>query len=103
MDGMGEMEKMRIMKSPQIRFDDVRFSFLFGAESITAMIAGQADTFDFYELPDGEIEASMVETDLPYNPIIRAKKAGGVLSVELMNFIGEDASEEEKFPEWEEH
>ena len=103
MDGRGEMESMRIMKSPQIRFDDIRFAFLFGTESVTATIAGQTDTFDFYGFPDGEIESFMVETDLPYNPIIRAKKTNGVLSVELMNFIGEHASEEEKFPEWEEH
>lgn len=91
---------MRVMKSPQVRFDDVRFTFVFEGETVSATLNGVTDTFDFTGLPDGEIDSSMVETILEYNPIIRAKREAGVLSVEIMNFIPEDATEEEKFPEW---
>ena len=103
MDSMGKVEKMRILKSPQLRFDEQRFLFEFDGELITVSFDGVTDTFDFTGLPDGEIDSSMVETVLEHNPIIRAKREAGVLSVEIMNFISEDATEEEKFPEWEEY
>ena len=67
---------------------------------ITVSFDGVTDTFDFTGLPDGEIDSSMVETVLEHNPIIRAKREAGVLSVEIMNFIPEDAQEADKFPEW---
>ena len=94
---------MRILKSPQLRFDEQRFLFEFDGELITVSFDGVTDTFDFTGLPDGEIDSSMVETVLEHNPIIRAKREAGVLSVEIMNFIPEDAPETEKFPEWEEY
>lgn len=56
------------------------------------------DFFDFSTLPDGEL--SDVETILPVNPIISAKREDGVLWVELLNFIDLEATEEEKFPQW---
>ena len=46
------------------------------------------------------VDYSMIETVLEYNPILKATKVDGILSVELLNFISEDATEEEKFPEW---
>ena len=91
---------MRIMKSPQIRLDEKRFDFSFWVDSITATFDGVSDTFDFSGLPDGGIDSSMIDTILSINPVISAEKFGGVLSVELVNFISEDASEQEKFPEW---
>ena len=93
---------MRILKSPQIRFDEERFEFSFGLDSITATFDGASDTFDFSGLPDGGVDSSMIDTILAVNPVISAEKFGGVLSVELLNFISEDATEEEKFPEWKE-
>ena len=93
---------MRIMKSPQIRFDDKRFLFEFDGELITVSFDGVTDTFDFSGLPDGEIDSSMIETTLALNPIIGAQREAGVLSVELVNFISEGATKAEKFPEWEE-
>ena len=91
---------MRIMKSPQLRFDDKRFLFEFDDERIIVYFDGSTDIFDFSGVPDGEIDSSMIETILALNPIISAKKESGVLSVELVNFISEDATEAEKFPEW---
>lgn len=91
---------MRILMSPQVMLEDQRFDFVFSGESITATFDGETDTFDFSGLPDGEVDFSKIETTLPYNPILIARRVDGVLSVELLNFISEDASEFERFPEW---
>ena len=91
---------MRIYKSPQIRADEKRFEFEFSGEMIVATFDGVSDTFDFTGLPDGEVNYSMIETILAYSPIVSAKKVDGILSVVLFIFISEDATEEEKFPEW---
>ena len=80
--------------------DEKRFEFEFSVEVIVATFDGVTDTFDFTGLPDGEVDYSMIETILEYNPILKATKVDGILSVELLNFISEDATEEEKFPEW---
>lgn len=91
---------MRILMSPQVMLEDQRFDFDFSGESISATFDGETDTFDFSGLPDGEVDFSMIETVLEYNPILKAQRVDGTLSVELLNFISEDASEAEKFPEW---
>ena len=91
---------MRIYKSPQVGADEKRFEFEFSGETITVIFDSVSDTFDFTGFPDGEVDYSMIETVLEYNPILKATKVDGVLSVELLNFISEDATEEEKFPEW---
>ena len=91
---------MRIYKSPQVGTDEKRFEFEFSGETITVIFDGVSDTFDFTGLPDGKADYSMIETVLEYNPILKATKVDGILSVELLNFISEDATEEEKFPEW---
>ena len=91
---------MRIYKSPQVGANEKRFEFEFSGEVIVATFDGIEDTFDFTGFPDGEVEYSMIETVLEYNPILKATKVDGILSVELLNFISEDATEEEKFPEW---
>lgn len=91
---------MRILMSPQVMFEDKRFDFTFLGDTITATFDGETDTYDFSGLPDGEVDFSMIETTLSYNPIIIARRVDGVLSVELLNFISEDASEFDKFPEW---
>jgi len=64
------------------------------------------DSFDFTDLPNGQLELEddkgndLIETALPINPLLSAKKEEGVLSVELLNWIGSNATEEERFPEW---
>ena len=91
---------MKILKTPQVSFDDRRFDFEFSGEIITVSFDGIEDTFDFTGVPDGDVDFSMIETTLAYNPILKAQRVDGTLSVELLNFISEDASEAEKFPEW---
>ena len=91
---------MRILMSPQVMLEDKKFDFTFSGDTITATFDGETDTYDFSGLPDGEVDFSMIETTLAYNPIIMARRVDGVLSVELLNFISEDASELKRFPEW---
>lgn len=74
--------------------------YTFDNEVITAKIDGQSDTFDFSNVPEGILEK--VETTLTINPIVSARRKDGTLYVELINFISADASEEERFPQWQE-
>lgn len=89
---------MRILYSPQ-RHDDV-IEYVFENDIIHATHNGQTDTFDFSQMPDGE--ATSIETTLPVNPILSARRVDGVLEVVLLKWIGPDASEEERFPKWQE-
>jgi len=91
---------MRIYKSPQVGADEKRFVFEFSGEMIVVTFDGVSDIFDFSGFPDGRMDSSMIETALEYNPILKATKVDNILSVELLNFISEDATEAEKFPEW---
>ena len=59
------------------------------------------DTFDFTGLPDGEADVSLIDTSLPVNPFISAKRVNGVLEIEVINYHGANASEAERFPQWE--
>lgn len=48
-------------------------------------------------------DLSNVEQDklyIPQHPIGSVSKGGDILRVELLNYIGSDATEEERFPEW---
>lgn len=91
---------MFIKYSPCVSFDGKCFTYVFDGEKIEVEFDGVSEIFDFEGFPDGEMDSFLVETALKYNPIISAKKVDGILSVELLNFISEDATEEEKFPEW---
>jgi hypothetical protein len=89
---------MKIFLSPQR--SDRKIEYKFEKEKITVTTDDMSDTFDFSSMPDGIMYE--VETTLDINPIISAKRLEGVLYVELLNFIDENATEEEKFPEWQE-
>lgn len=87
---------MRVFLSPQV--SDMKIEYTFENEVITANYNGEVDEFDFSGMPDGEM--GEIETTLPVNPILSASKINGILSVELLNYIGEDATYEDRFPQW---
>jgi hypothetical protein len=89
---------MQIYLSPQV--SEERIEYEFAGEVITATLNGVTDTFDFTGLTDGFVERADVETDLGVNPIIEAHRENGVLYITLLNYIGFDASEDERFPQW---
>lgn len=88
---------IKVFYSPQTNEVDI-LTYEIQGEVITATLNGVSDVFDFTDLPDGI--ASELESSLPINPIVNAEQEEGVLYVELLNFIKEDASEFEKFPVW---
>jgi len=100
---------MKIFLSPQVRDTD-RITYRFEEGLVTATYRSVTDTFDFREFGDGILEVvdpqtdeDLIQTILDYQPIISAKRENGILYVEVINFIGFDASQEECFPEWIDH
>lgn len=90
---------MRILKSPQRADEKINYSI--ENEVITVEFREQTEVYDFSTLPNGIAEEIKSEV-FSFNPVLSAKREDGVLSVELLNFIGADATEAERFPEWEE-
>lgn len=91
---------MRVLYTPQVGLSGNNFVYVFNGDSITVTFDGVTDTFDFSGFPDGEVDLESIETILPIQPISYASREGGVLSVKLLNFISDDATGNEKFPEW---
>ena len=61
-----------------------------------------SQTFDFTSIPnDGTEKVSTIQSTLPVNPFISLKRVSGVLEMVVINFIGADATDEERFPVWE--
>ena len=98
MDSDRKMEglQLKIFFTPIV--GDIKVDYKFNRQTITVTIDGGMDVFDFSSLPDGEMDS--IETSLPYKVIVRAEKVEGVLYVEILNFISEDATEFERFPNW---
>lgn len=88
---------MQIYLSP-VENDKEKIDYQFFGEKIRATIGNQFDIFDFSKFKDGH--ASNIETILPYNVIHRAERINGELFVTLLNFIKENATNDEKFPSW---
>lgn len=86
---------MKVRYSPQ--FSTRRITYSFDGEIITATLdSGESDSFDFSTLPDGRADG--IESTLPVQPIISAERIAGVLQLELLKYIGLDATEAERFP-----
>jgi hypothetical protein len=94
---------MQVFYSPQLNLTDT-LTYEFIGEKVIANLNGETDEFDFTDFPDGEVSVGgredNITTTLPICPLIRAKKENGVLYVTLLNYIGKDASYEERFPDW---
>jgi hypothetical protein len=100
---------MQIYLSP-IRSDHA-ITYQFSGETITATLDNQTETYDLSFIEEGQKirpidyndegnEIINIPTTLPIHPIISAKREGEVLHVELINFIGANATYEKRFPEW---
>lgn len=92
---------MKVLLSPQRKDDKIIYSF--DNEIITATYKGITDTFNLSILQEGQqLDTSTIQTKLEVNPIVSAERSNGVISVRLLNFIGENATNQEKFPVWQE-
>lgn len=89
---------MKYILTPQIREGTIEYKI--EKDIIKAIYEDEEDTFDFTDLPDGDLLS--IETNLKINPIQEASKREGVLSVKLLNLVSEEATEDELYPEWNE-
>ena len=96
---------MIIKMSPQVR-DENTIWYEIENQKITATINDVSDTFDFTDMPNGELQLEdeegnrLIETTLDEVPILSAEKIDGVLTVEILFSI--DSSEQDErllFPE----
>lgn len=91
---------MRVLYSPQFN-DGEKINYEIKKDIVIVEIDGETEEFDFTGMPDGM--ASVLESDIfEFCPVVSAERKDGVLHLILLNFIDFDASEEEKYPEWQE-
>lgn len=82
---------MQVKYSP-IRSDDL-VNHRFNNEIVQITVDDISYMYDFSNLTDGQMI-------VPTKHIINAKRVDGELSIEIVNYIGADATEEERFPGW---
>lgn len=88
---------MRVLFSPQVRENKIEYKFT--ENMVIVMYNDMSEKYDFSGMPDGV--ADSIESEVfDFNPVLSARKENDILYLELINFIGADATEEEKFPEW---
>ena len=97
------LNKMLVNFSPQRA--DKTIEYIFKGETITAILNGITDTFDFSSLQEGDEVARNeetgkleIETILPLLPILDAKRENGQVIVTVIKYHGKDAPKEERFP-----
>lgn len=83
---------MKLIMTPQRSDIDCVYSVT--GEVLTVVMEGQTDSFDFTEMPDGVADGFCSVLD-PC-PVLKAVKTNGKLSVTVISFYGEDATENEK-------
>lgn len=88
---------MKVYKSPQVRKDGKRITYAFSGEKITATFDGVTDVFDFSKVRS-DVKASTIKTTLDINPIEKVQYRNGELIINIINYLGVDATEEERFP-----
>ena len=92
---------MRIYKSPQVRLDDKRIDYSAKGDELTVTIEGVSDTFDFTNVI-GVLNMVSVRTTLIFNPIQKVERKNGNIEVTTINYIGQNATDEERFPHFQE-
>ena len=91
---------MKIKYSVQVNDRDI-VSYSFDDDVITATVNGETDTFDFSSMPNDSVARS-IKSDLPIIVIpLASKDKDGELWVTLFKPITADATEAERFPDWE--
>lgn len=96
---------MKIQLTPQVRMKD-KIWYKIEDQIITATINDVSDTFDFTDIPDGELQLyddegnELIETKLDEVPIASAKRENGELFVKIVFSISmEEKDERLLFPE----
>lgn len=88
---------MKVFFSPQVREEKIEYKFI--EDMVTVTYKGKSEKYDFSGMPDG-IADSIESEVFDFSPVLSAKKENDTLYLGLINFIGEDATYGERFPEW---
>lgn len=80
--------------------DGKRIAYAFSESKISATFDGVTDVFDFTAVRSA-VKVSTIRTSLAINPIEKVEY-DGMLKITITNFIGPDASEDERYPHFEE-
>lgn len=90
---------MKIQLTPQVRMKD-KIWYKIEDQIITATINDVSDTFDFTDIPDGELQLyddegnELIETKLDEVPIASAKRENGELFVKIVFSISMEEKDE---------
>ena len=88
---------MRVKLTPQYN-PGKAIAYTFGVDSFVAEMDGVTDTFDFSKI--SEVDPRQIKTSLPINPVVHVERVSGVLQLTLINYINEEATETERFPQF---
>lgn len=77
---------MILNKQKMIHINNDKFEYSVDGDVLTVSYSDVEDVFDFTDVSDGEINFTDIETTLPHNPIISAKKENDVLTVTVIDF-----------------
>lgn len=78
---------MILNKQKMMHISNDKFEYIVDNDVLTVYYSGIEDIFDFTDVSDGEINFTNIETILPHNPIISAKKENDVLTVTVIDFV----------------
>ena len=88
---------MRVKLTPQYN-PSHKISYTFGNDSFVAEMDGKTDTFDFSKV--SVLNTRQIKTSLPINPVVQVERVKGELFITLINYIGEDVTDKERFPQF---
>ena len=88
---------MKVKLTPQYN-PNHNIVYTFGEDSFIAEMDGVTDTFDFSKV--SELNPRQIKTSLPVNPVVHVERLSGVLQLTLINYINEEATETERFPQF---
>ena len=78
---------MILNKQKMMHINSDKFEYTIVDDVLRVSYYGIEDIFDFTDVSDGEINFTDVETILPHNPIISAKKENDILTVTVIDFV----------------
>lgn len=78
---------MILNKQKMMHISNDKFEYIVDNDVLTVYYSGIEDIFDFTDVSDGKINFTNIETILPHNPIISAKKENDVLTVTVIDFV----------------
>ena len=82
-----EVEGMILNKQKMMHINSDKFEYTIVDDVLRVSYYGIEDIFDFTDVSDREINFTDVETILPHNPIISAKKENDILTVTVIDFV----------------